>query len=149
MKTLIPALGLLLATILAARSAAEDLPPIEKVEIDAGRAFYVNGKPFFPLMAWLQDAKNFSAVKQCGMNTTAGYWPQSSGTKDVSEYLTLVDKAGLYGVMPFDPRLTGRSNLLAYIHDDEPDLPRKVSDAEVVPAGNLKINRKTPLWKLV
>jgi len=69
---------------------AEGLPPIEKVEIRSGRAFYVNGKPFFPLMAWLQDAENLPAVKDCGMNTTAGYWPgatagqASSGTRRAS-----------------------------------------------------------------
>jgi len=100
-------------------------------------------------MSWLQDAKQFSAVKACGMNTTAGYWPGSSGTKDVAEYLTLVENAGLYGVMPFDARLKGHPALLAYIHGDEPDLPRRVSDAEVVPAKGMAINRKTPLWKLL
>jgi len=129
-------------------SSAEQPPAIEKVKIK-DRAFHVNGKPFFPLMAWLQDAKNFPAVTGCGMNTTAGYWPKSSGTKDVTEYLTLVEKAGLCGVMPFDERLKGRSNLLGYIHGDEPDLPRQVSDARITAAKHLKINRKTPLWKLV
>jgi hypothetical protein len=129
--------------------AGEALPPIEKVEIDANRALSVNGKPFFPIMAWLQDAENFPAVKQCGMNTTAGYWSGSSGTDDVAEYLELVAKAGLYGVMPFDKRLKGHPRLLGYIHGDEPDLPHQVSDAEVVPAAHLRINRSTPLWKLV
>ena len=37
---------------------------------------------------------------------------------------------------------------MAYIHDDEPDLPRLTSDTEVVPSGSLKINNKTPLWKI-
>lgn len=132
-----------------APAAAAELPPIEKVEITAGGAFEVNGKPFFPLMAWLQDAGSFPAVRECGMNAVAGYWPGSGGTQDVTEYLSLMEKAGLYGVMPFEPRLKGRPNLLAYIHDDEPDLPRQVSDARVVPSAGLKINRSTPLWKLV
>jgi hypothetical protein len=129
--------------------AEEALAPIEKVEIGADRVFEVNGRPFFPIMAWLQDAENFPAVKACGMNTTAGYWPGSSGTKDVTEYLGLVQKAGLYGVMPFDERLKGHPKLLGYIHGDEPDLPHQVSDAEIVPGPGLRINRKTPLWKLV
>jgi hypothetical protein len=51
--------------------------------------------------------------------------------------------------MPFDPRLKDHPNLLGYIHDDEPDLPQQVSDAEVIPAEHLAINRKTPLWKIV
>jgi len=127
---------------------AGDLPAIEKVEI-RDRAFYVNGEPFFPLMAWLQDPKNFPAVRACGMNATAGYYPKSGGTRDVTEYLPLVRKAGLYGVMPFDGRLKDHASLLAYIHGDEPDLPHSESDAEVVAASDLRINRSTPLWKLV
>jgi hypothetical protein len=53
----------------------------------------------------------------------------------------------------FPPR-SGRSVtvaalLLGCIHDDEPDLTQQVSDAEVEPAKHLKINRSTPLWKLL
>ncbi len=129
--------------------AADAPPPIRKVEINENRALQVNGKPFFPIMAWLQDAKNFPLVKSCGMNTTAGYWGGSSGTKNAAAYLKLVADAGLYGVMPFDKELKGHPKLLAYIHGDEPDLPHKVSDATVTAAPHLKINKSTPLWKLV
>lgn len=129
--------------------AAEPAAPIESVQLTSNRVIQVNSRPFFPIMAWLQDAENLEAARDCGMNTTAGYWPGSSGTKDVVEYQALVAKAGLYGVMPFDPRLKGHPQLLGYIHDDEPDLPHQVSDAEVTPAPNLKINRGTPLWKIV
>ena len=139
----------LLAALLGAGALAAAPPPIETVETAPNRAFHVNGKPFFPIMAWLQDADKFPLVAECGMNATAGYWPKSSGTADVTEYLPLVWKAGLYGVMPFDARLKGHPALLAYIHDDEPDLPRQVSDAEVVPGPGLTINRSTPLWKIV
>jgi len=140
----------LVLLVFPASCPAETGPaPIQSVAIGSGRAFQVNGRPFFPIMAWLQDAKNFPAVKECGMNTTAGYWPKSSGTNDVAEYLALVQKAGLYGVMPFDEKLKGHPSLLAYIHGDEPDLPRQVSDAEVVPGPALRINKRTPLWKIV
>jgi hypothetical protein len=145
---LLPILVFLIGAHALATLADQPLPAIEKVEIRQ-RVFYVNGQPFFPLMSWLQDAKNLPAVKACGMNATAGYWPGSSNTENVAEYLTLVDKHQLYGVMPYDSQLHGRSNLLGYIHGDEPDLPRQVSDAEIVPGPQLRINRKTPLWKLV
>lgn len=136
--------------LLSAICFAEGTPPaIDRVEIGPGRVFRVNGRPFFPIMAWLQDAQNFPALKDCGMNTTAGYWPKSSATKDVTEYLDLVQKAGLYGIMPFDEKLEGHPSLLGYIHGDEPDLPHQVSDANVVPGPGLKINSSTPLWKLV
>lgn len=143
--------GVVLGTAvgLAPAPAAEGLPSIEKVELGPDRAFHLNGQPFFPIMAWLQDAANFAAVRDCGMNTTAGYWPGSSGTKDVVEYHGLVAKAGLYGVMPFHAGLKGHPQLLGYIHDDEPDLPHQVSDADVLPVSPLALNRSTPLWKLV
>ena len=142
--------AVLLAAFLGAAAAEETkLPPIEKVEIKGNRAFHVNGKPFFPLMAWLQDSKNWPAVKACGMNTIAGYWPKSSDTQNVAEFQALVEKAGLYGVMPFDPKLKGHPALLAYIHDDEPDLTQQVSDATIEPAKHLKINPRTPLWKIL
>jgi len=113
-------------------------PAIESVRIGSRRVFQVNGKPFFPIMTWLQDAKNFPAAKACGVNTTAGYWPKSSGTKDVTGYIKLVEAAGLYGVMPFDVRLKGNRSLLGYIHSDEPDLPRRGSKApRMTPAQTL------------
>jgi len=137
-----------LVALASAAGPAAALPPIEKVEIRE-RAFRVGGEPFFPLMIWLQDAANFPAVRQCGMNTVAGYWPKSSGTRNVTEYLPLVQKAGLYGVMPFHKGLKGHPALLGYIHGDEPDLPHTENDAEVVPAAGLRVNRTTPLWKMV
>jgi hypothetical protein len=109
-----PAVFLVLGPLLSV--AAAQVPPIERVNLTPGRVFQVNGEPFFPLMAWLQDAANFPAARECGMNTTAGYWTGSSGTKDVVEYQALVAEAGLYGVMPFDPRLKGHPQLLGYIH---------------------------------
>ncbi len=47
--------------------------------------------------------------------------------------MELVRKAGFYAVMPFDERLKGNPALLAYIHEDEPDLPSSKSDANIVP----------------
>jgi len=137
-----------LPTVFTAESSKAP-PAIEKVEIQPNRAIQVNGAPFFPLMAWLQDPKNFPSVISCGMNTTAGYWLKSGATRGAKEYLDLVQKAGLYGVMPFDKNLKDHPALLGYIHGDEPDLPRQVSDAEVEPAANMKVNPRTPLWKLV
>jgi hypothetical protein len=127
---------------------ADPIGPIQTVEI-RDRAFHVNGKPWFPLMAWLQGTRNFRALTASGMNATAGYPTGTGGTKNVAEYLALVEKAGLLGVMPFDPQLKGHPALLGYIHDDEPDLPRQVIDAAIEPGPGLRIDSKTALWKLV
>ena len=134
--------------LISVTSTANELPPIRTVEV-RDRVFYVNDEPFFPIMAWLQDSRNFEAVKRCGMNTTAGYWRTSSGTEDVTDYLPLVQQAGLYGVMPYHKGLKGHPSLLGYIHGDEPDLPHQINDAEVTPVSELRINRSTPLWKIV
>jgi len=122
--------------------------PIQTVGISENRAIMVNQKPFFPIMIWLQDPENFPLARSAGINTVAGYWSGSGGTKDVIEYMTLLEKAGFYGVMPFDRRLKGNSSLLGYIHGDEPDLPHLVSDTEIIPSKKLRINKKTPLWKI-
>ncbi|HIQ22566.1 MAG TPA: hypothetical protein EYH34_15180 [Planctomycetes bacterium] len=132
-----------------ARAEADGPPAIRSVQTGPNRQLQVNGQPFLPIMAWLQDPENFPALKQCGMNTTAGYWPGSGGTKDVVEYMDRVAEAGLYGVLPHEQRLHGHPNLLGYIHGDEPDLPRQLSDAQVVPGAGLRLNPSTPLWKIV
>ncbi len=135
--------------VTAFAASVGETPRVEKVEIQPNGAIHVNEKPFFPIMAWLQAPENFPAIVSCGMNTVAGYWPKSGGTRDVRQYLDLVQQAGLYGVMPFDMRLKGHPALLGYIHGDEPDLPRLVSDVAIEPAENLKMNPQNPLWKLV
>ena len=137
-----------LLILIPAWSRAAEPAPIRTVEV-RDRVFYVNEQAFFPIMAWLQDAQNFKALTDCGMNTTAGYWQGSSGTNDVTNFLPLVQQAGLYGVMPYQAGLKDQPALLGYIHGDEPDLPHQVSDAEVVPASELRVNRSTPLWKIV
>ncbi|MBI2299785.1 MAG: hypothetical protein HYU66_12735 [Armatimonadetes bacterium] len=125
------------------------LPPIKTVDIGPHRELRVNGAPFFPLMIWLQDPGNFPHAADIGVNTVAGYWPTSGGTKDVTEYLPLVEAAGFYGVMPFEPRLKGHPALLGWIHDDEPDLSHEESAAQVTALPAMHLNPSTPLWRLV
>lgn len=61
-----------LVSLVEAGSAMEaaEAPGIEKVEIQPSGAIRVNGKPFFPIMAWLQGPENFPTIKSCGMNTS-------------------------------------------------------------------------------
>ncbi len=139
-----------LASLTAASTAtAREVEPIATVDIDENRAIRVNGEPFFPIMIWLQDTDNFPSARKAGINTVAGYWSGSGGTKDVVEYAERVEEAGFYGVLPFDERLKGHSALLAYIHGDEPDLPHLISDAEIIPWEELRINKSTPLWRIL
>jgi hypothetical protein len=139
----------MLLTIPCSRITSGECPPIQTVTTSPEGVVIVNGRPFLPIMAWLQPPETLSLVAKCGMNTTAGYWPGAGGTKDVVEYLKKVQDAGLYGVMPYHPGLQNHPNLLAYIHDDEPDLPRQISSAKITAGKGLRLNSRTPLWRMV
>ena len=138
------------------------LPEIKAVGIGPTREFRVNGKPFLPIMGWLQAPANLPRLREVGINTIAGYWwdeEKSLGageTKNAAEYAAHAREAGLYFIPPYMPQqleamehLARADNVLAWIHDDEPDLPTRVSDAEIVPGKGLIINPSTPLWKLL
>ena len=56
-----PPVAVMLFSIISVSTAADAPRAIETVEI-RDRAIHVNGQPFFPLMIWLQDTKNFPAV---------------------------------------------------------------------------------------
>ncbi len=139
-------LGIAFHSALAAERAP--LPPIEKVEI-VNRAIHVNGEPFFPIMAWLQGSSNFPLLRECGMNAAAGADLRRDQGQTLKDYLDLMQKAGLYGIVPYRDDIKDHPALLGYIHGDEPDLPHDESDAEVVAASPLRINPQNPLWKLV
>ncbi len=134
---------LLFFLIVTINAHAQKLEEIHIIEISKKRSFWVNGKPFFPIMIWLQDTKNFDKIKNTGVNTIVGYWPGAGGTKDVVEYQAKVGENGFYGVMPFDTRLKGNPYLLAYIHGDEPDLPYRPSTLAKLPKLK-KVPRKWP-----
>ncbi len=142
------ALVVLLLGLCCARCLSDPPPGVKTVEL-RGRVFVLNGKPFFPLFSWLQDPRNFASARECGMNATAGYHRGAGGTKNIREYADQIAQAGLYGVLQYDPSLKGHPILLGYIHDDEPDLDHKESDAKVEPGPGLRLNRSTPLWKVL
>lgn len=142
-----------------AASAAQ--PDIQTVTIGPNRALLVNGQPFLPIMGWLQAPANLPKLKAVGINTIAGYyWDKKQnigpgGTQDAAEYGMQARAAGLYFISPYweqQPdvwrRVQANGNLLAWIHDDEPDLPQTVSDAAIVPGPGLIINDAAPLWKM-
>jgi hypothetical protein len=67
--------GLVLSACgLAAAQEVQKLPAITKVEIGPSASLLVNGKPFFPIMAWIQSPGNFSLLKELNFNTNLGYY---------------------------------------------------------------------------
>ena len=155
LKLLIGGMALLACAVGAAQ------PEIKNIKTGPNRELLVNGQPFFPIMGWLQNPENLPKLKAVGINTIAGYYWDATkkigpgGTKNAAEYGALAQKAGLYFVSPYlkdQPeamqQLRRSGNLLAWIHNDEPDLPLTVSDAEIVPGPGLIINGEAPLWKI-
>jgi hypothetical protein len=125
--------------------AAAPLPPIQQVEIGKNAEFRVNGQPFLPLMLWLQSEARIPDGLAIGANTFTG----NGGNLGNKEYLKALADSGLYGIVGFDPQVVGHDHLLGWIHGDEPDLSRQVSDAQVLPGAGLRVNSSTPLFRIV
>ena len=133
------------------------LPAITSVTLGAHREFLVNGKPFLPIMGWLQGAGNLSKLTAIGCNTIAGFWwgDTKDGEKAV-QYDAAARKAGLYFIPNYQAAcpeamktLAASGNVLAWIHGDEPDNLHDVSEAEVVPGPGLHLNAGAPLWRML
>jgi hypothetical protein len=121
------------------QAASETQEAIAKVEIGKNRELRVNGKPFFPLMSWAQRSTRFELLKSLGFNAFCG--------GRASDYLPAAEKAGGYAMVGFDEKFIAHPALLAWTHNDEPDLgfdkggkPRK--SAEEVVADYQRIRGK-------
>lgn len=149
-----------LALLAAGALFAQENIPITNLAIGENREFVVNGKPFLPIMGWLQAPANLPQLKEVGINTIAGYWRPKDGSPGAGGgapgYDGLARDAGLYFIPPFDPlfmeemkELKTSSNVLCWIHHDEPDMPETHCDAQIEPVSQLIINKKRPLYAMV
>lgn len=143
-------------------AAQEKLPPIKTVTIGEHGGFIVNGKPFIPLMAWLQQEKDFPLLRELGFNTMSGYWwnrettPVDEAAAGILAYAEAVHKAGMYYELPYEHELlnsiktvAGKDYVLLWCHNDEPDMPRKVDPEKYpedkgLPPGIKFVPRETP-----
>jgi hypothetical protein len=133
-------------------SAAETA--IQSVTIGENQEFRINGKPFFPILCWLQNTEKFSQMRAMGVNTVSGYWREANGTgwlQTEDKFGEAAWKEGLYFIPHFDSKypqemehLKGAPYLLAWLQRDEPDLPQDVSDVKFT-ADKLSINQDRPL----
>jgi hypothetical protein len=151
--------GLVLGSF-AAAPAQEAIAPIQKVEIGKNREFLVNGKPFFPIMGWLQDAENLPKLKAVGINCIAGYWrpadPNEAKGKTADLYAGQALKAGLYFLPPYEApyademkKLKASPAVLAWMQNDEPDSPVTRSEAQVGAGKGVILNPSRPLSMMV
>ena len=109
--------------------AQDKLPAIKRVKIGANREFLVNGKPFLPIMSWLQSPRIYGKLRGLGFNTFCG-------TRKPKEATDAAKAAGGYMIPGFSKDVIGHSHLLAWIHGDEPDMPRKQEDKSFKPRSN-------------
>ena len=78
----------------------------------------VDGKPFFPIMQWLQCPGSFKQQAALGIDVFLG--KGCSDTSDDAELAAAAD-AGVYSVLPAGSKGTGPA-LLGWHFDDEPDM---------------------------
>jgi len=91
----------------------ENVEIIQSVSVGHHRELRVNGQPFFPIMSWAQSPRTYPLLKSLGMNTHVGRGDPVAA-KDV----------GCYAVPSFKPGVAENGYILAWIFDDEPDMPR-------------------------
>jgi len=128
----------------AVAAASDAPPPIRSVQIGPRCELRVNGRPFIPLMSWLQEPKRYPKLKSLGFNAFCG-----NHEVPAVRMCEAAKAAGGYAIPHFDKAAAGHTNLLAWIHGDEPDLPKRVSDAKITPGKGLRLNPKTPLYRIV
>ena len=71
-------------------------PAFAKVEIGKNREFLAGGKPFIPLLVWVQPPKMISYWKELGVNTLV--W---SGDPTAKDFLDGLEKEGMRGVLEY------------------------------------------------
>lgn len=125
------------------KNGSTALPPIEKVEIGSRSEIIVNGKPFIPIMSWLQhpesEYSSYSYLRSLNFNTFMGTPRDVTPLEQAEE----AKKAGGYAVVcqhtPEQVAETaGHSHVLAWHHPDEPDMPTKIEEGVYDPRQNPK-----------
>lgn len=104
--------------------ATGKLEPIKSVTVGDNGEFLVNGKPFLPIMSWLQGAKSFPMLRGLAINTFCG----SSSRTTAKDHCDAAAAAGGYSIPSFGQDgqgAIGHAALLGWIHGDEPDMPSK------------------------
>ena len=111
-RMFVPSLILMLLTVCAA-VAQGPLEPVREVKTGENHELLVNGKPFLPIMSWAQPPRNYALLRDLGFNAHAG---------NADPQLARENEA--YAVPGFSKEKMEQNNILGWIFDDEPDMPR-------------------------
>lgn len=92
------------------------------VTIDENNNILRDGKPFIPIMQWLQPTGMVDKNAKLGINTFTGIWQQT--TSEAIKYLEAYKAKNVWGVIGFDSTAAVKNHpaLLGWIFGDEPDL---------------------------
>jgi hypothetical protein len=137
-------IAFLFATVTA--MAQKAVEPIKSVKIGKNREFVVNGKPFFPIINWVQPVKNYKLLAELGFNTCGGDKVNPVKAAEVGCYAATSSE--MVGTEKQD-------HVIGLFFDDEPDMPRGKGDSihpkespELVAAKVKEIRAKNPDWLL-
>jgi hypothetical protein len=82
------------------------------------RALLLDGRPFVPIMQWLQCPSLFDSERALGIDVFMG---RGCSNTDVDEVAQTFGR-GAFSILPFDATVAGAPGLLAWRFSDEPDL---------------------------
>ncbi len=93
-----------------------------RVTLGENNEVLIDGRPFFPIMQWLQNASSIAKQKGYGFNTFVGQGDNSSALA----YCKEAQKQGVYAVPLWNAEQAASVNknpaLLGWVFGDEPDL---------------------------
>ncbi|NOX97729.1 MAG: hypothetical protein GXO98_06715 [Nitrospirae bacterium] len=141
-------LSIIMVLAMAIGSYAGPQAAIRNVTVGNHHELLVNGKPFLPIMSWLQAPKNFAMLRELGFNTFTGNQREVTAKMQCDA----AKAAGGYAIAEFGKDgqgAIGHPYLLGWILGDEPDNPRTGSNAVIEPAKHMKVNAETPYTRLV
>ncbi|MBN2581659.1 MAG: beta-galactosidase [Planctomycetes bacterium] len=126
-------LGVAMASLGGCTDQGAAWRPVGHAALGPDRELLVNQRPLLPLMGFYQSVKSFEHAEVMGLN---GYF--MPGKTPAREYLDALAARKLYGIVLYDPEVTGHAALLAWLQPHEPDAlaegkPRSTPD-EVVAA---------------
>jgi hypothetical protein len=83
------------------------------------RALLLDGRPFVPLMQWLQCPWFFDRERELGINVFMG---RGCGGNTNADEVDQTFRRGAFSILPFDAAVASAPSLVAWRGDDEPDL---------------------------
>jgi hypothetical protein len=99
-------------------TTAQPAPAPHALTIGPRRALLLDGRPFVPVMQWLQCPSLFDRERTLGIDVFMG---RGCGNTDADE-VAQTSARGAFSILPFDAAIANAPSLLAWRFDDEPDM---------------------------